>query len=176
MIIYPNTPHLSQYRGRGSWLHLRPFEHSDLPTCYSWLDDAITSEHVGAAISRYKSLEVFQSIDWGQRVERGFEKWWFALRTDDNSLIGTTTATLEPKEGVVHWGVSIIGPDNLRGIGIGSEVKKVLLKYFFNVRGATCVRTFVSVHNVPSLRYNLQAGAKQVSRKNGFCELEFRRP
>ncbi len=135
---------------------------TDAAICAQWMNDPETRHVLGA--NRAFPISLADEKKWIEKLSGTVppEKIVFGIELKKNSrLIGVIG--LHDIDWVSRQATTgtKIGPVALRGQGLGTEAKLLLLEYAFNTLGLNRIASEVTVYNQASRRYSEKCGYRQ---------------
>ena len=160
MFLSKNTPELSIDIPRQESMIIVPADHSDLPTLFEWMNNEAVYRYLsGRPMSEWISLDELMASDRSSRRRISWKLHEWSIRMGDNTHAGFMSVEISENKPEASWGLSVIGPDDMRGCGLGSIAKRLILKELFEGYGLQKVYTTILEGNEASTRYNQKYGA-----------------
>jgi RimJ/RimL family protein N-acetyltransferase len=146
---------------QGVLVALRPLERSDVLSLKKWINDPETTQFL---MQSYPMTEKNEE-DWLESLSKKKDDVVLGIVTlEDERLIGTVGLhRIDHIHGTAITG-TIIGEEECRSKGYGTEAKMLLLDYAFNQLNLHAIRSEVIVYNGRSLAYGKKCGYEEVGR------------
>lgn len=148
---------------KGKRIYMRPIELTDAPTLQRYANDPI----VRKTISNQYPYSLLSEEEWIKKISKESEKdvVLAMLLQDTDQLIGVMGLhKISAKDRTAMTG-ALIGNEEWRGKGYGTEAKMIFLEYAFNELNLRKICSHALAFNIASLRFNEKCGYKEEGRQ-----------
>lgn len=159
---------------RGFMTYLRLLEDADIPNIHRWINNPEITRFLGRMlpVTLEEEEKWIQSVDENRKSREGFV---FAICTHEEVHIGNMGLhSIDWIHRTATTG-ALIGEEEFRGKGYGTDAKMHLLKYAFHTLNLRKVKSEVLQYNGASIRYGEKCGYREVGKrkKEYFKEGEY---
>jgi diamine N-acetyltransferase len=147
----------------GDRVALGPLRRELIPYYVRWRNDFKVQRTFG---DPPRPVTTEQRLRWFEEQEGSNDSHWFTIyELDPFRPIGTTDLfSIDYRYGIAQFGM-LIGEEDARGKGLGTEVVKLMLDYAFTALGLHNVMLTVSEYNLAGRKAYERAGFKEFGRR-----------
>lgn len=147
----------------GKRVGLGPLRRELIPLYVRWRNDFVVQRTFG---DPPVPVTLDERTRWFEEQERSEDSHWFTIyQLDPFRPIGTTDLfAINQRYATAQFGM-LIGQEDARGIGLGTEVVCLMLDYAFTALGLHNVMLTVSEYNLAGRRAYERAGFKEMGRR-----------
>lgn len=147
----------------GKRVALGPLRRDLVPHYTRWRNDFTVQRTFGDAPVPVTTEE---RMRWFEEQAHADDAHWFTIyQLDPFRPIGTTDLfSIDQRYGTAQFGM-LIGEEDARGIGLGTEVVTLMLDFAFTALGLHSVMLSVSEYNLAGRRAYERAGFKEMGRR-----------
>lgn len=148
----------NNYFIKGNHVYLRPFELSDINKKYlSWMNNPL----LNAGIEARFPISKIEAIKFYEDSKKTKDIIIFAICNNktNNHLGNCMISNLDWINKRCRYG-RLIGENKKRGLGIGTEVTRLIQNYVFNKLNFNTLYCAVNVNNKASIKSNIKSGMK----------------
>jgi len=140
---------------------LRPVLKEDIEQFTLWMNDPEITQY----LLRTNPVSLLEEHDWFERISRPTNSYTLAIvENEGGKLIGSMGInTVDHKHGTAVTG-AMIGDENYRSKGYGTEAKMLLLEYAFHELNLRKIYSYVIEYNGRSCRYSEKCGYTEEAR------------
>ena len=148
---------------RGDRVALGPLRRDLVPLYVRWRNDFVVQRTFG---DPPRPVTTEQRMRWFEEQETATDVHWFTIyQLEPFRAIGTTDLfNIDMRYGIGQFGM-LIGEADARGIGLGTEIVRLMLDYAFIALGLNNVMLTVSEYNLAGRRAYEKAGFREFGRR-----------
>ncbi|WP_139489093.1 GNAT family N-acetyltransferase [Brevibacillus dissolubilis] len=144
----------------GERIRLTALTTDDVPVMVTWYSDEYVLRHLDATPAKPYTAE--KLTKWLEQNNSSDTSYVFAIRTlDENLLIGYIALTAILWNNRVSWIEMLIGGEETRGKGYGTEALQVAIGFAFRELNLHRIQLSVFDYNIPGIRAYEKAGFKR---------------
>jgi diamine N-acetyltransferase len=142
---------------------LGPLRKDLIPVYTRWRNDFSVQRTFG---DLPQPVTLDERARWFEDQQKSEDAHWFTIyQLDPFRPIGTTDLfNIDYRYGIAQFGM-LIGEENARGVGLGTEVVQLMLDYAFTALGLHNVMLTVSEYNLAGRRAYEKAGFQEFGRR-----------
>lgn len=154
---------------RGERVALGPLRRDLMAHYVRWRNDFNVQRTFG---DPPRPVTVEQRVGWFESQESSSDAHWFTIyELDPFRPVGTADLFgIDYRYGIAQFGM-LIGEEDARGKGLGSEVAQLMLDYAFTALGLHNVMLTVSEYNLAGRRVYEKAGFREFGRRREADEI-----